>query len=164
MEGNLVFTLSLLFTSRGSFGFRNAVFVRTPASPGPVCASAVMLECADPISMSHVHRGKDFCLRLQPRRLEKAPVQHVCHGWHVYADVLLGLTDWLVAGSNQPDNNKVRIGVSVLRILLIHFLHTANSTQTDLTGSGKGRITLPCSLTVRFHCRKGRGSCLLKLR
>lgn len=55
-------------------------------------------------------------------------------------------------------------GVCLLRILPIHFLHTANSMQTALTGSGKGRTISPCSLTVKFHCRRERDSCLLKLR
>ena len=52
----------------------------------------------------------------------------------------------------------------VLRILLIHFLRTANSMQTALTGSGKGRIIWPYSLTVRSLCRRERNSLLLKLR
>ncbi|CAF90139.1 unnamed protein product, partial [Tetraodon nigroviridis] len=94
----------------------SAAFARMPASPELVCASAVMLECVVPISMSRVHRGKDFCLRLQQKR-----------------------------------------------ILPILFLHTANSMQTVLTGSGKGRITLPYSLTVKFLCRRERDSCLLRL-
>lgn len=68
----------------GFVSFRNAAFVRMPVLPGLVCASAVMLECVVPISMSHVHRGKDFCLRLQQRRLETAHSKHVCHGVAMY--------------------------------------------------------------------------------
>lgn len=51
-----------------------------------------------------------------------------------------------------------------LRILLIHFLHTANSMQTALTGNGKGRIILPYSRTVKCHCSRERDSSLPKLR
>lgn len=52
----------------------------------------------------------------------------------------------------------------LFRISLIPFLHTANSTPTALTGSGKGRIIWPCSPTVKSHCRKERNSSPLKLR
>lgn len=71
---------------------------------------------------------------------------------------------WISVQTNLSHVSGVRIGVCLLRILLIHFLHTANSMQTASTGSGKGRIILPYSLTVKFHCRRERDSSLLRLR
>lgn len=90
------------------------------------------------------------------RGVEEQTSQHVTEG-----------KCWCVPGgwwwSYQPWTC-LAFGLCLLRILLIRFSRTANSMQTALTGSGKGKTIWPCSLTAKFHCRRERDSCLLKLR